>query len=100
MTTSPRVISNPRVHVIDASNAYAVTQTSDDIRDGDVLHVPDAGVVAVLVGAWPVTVVGDGSDLDFHTLEDDSDPSCLLSSPGRMNESLAYNKNGHLLVHV
>jgi hypothetical protein len=88
MTTSPRIISNPRVHILDEDDAYAVTQTSDDIRDGDVLVVPSAGVVAVMVGAWPTTVVGDGSDLDFHTLDADVSPSCLLSSPGRYDASL------------
>lgn len=36
---------------------YDLTQTSDDIKDGDVL-ILSGGRTALLMGAWPTMVVG------------------------------------------
>jgi hypothetical protein len=58
-----------RSHVFHSSGeAYDTSQTSDAIRDGDVLLVPSEKRVAVLVEAWPINV-GDGDPGPaFHAL--------------------------------
>lgn len=61
-----------RSHVFDSTReAYDASQWCDAIRDGDVLLVPSEGRAAVLVGAWPVSVVPheDGPG-DFHEFID------------------------------
>lgn len=68
---APIKVRSPRVHFMGGDDAYAVTQTSDEIADGDVLVLP--GVVGVLVGAWPVAVKGDGERYGFHGLREDAD---------------------------
>lgn len=50
------------------STAYDMTQTCDDIRDGDVLDIPNERVVGVLVGAYPVGITADFGDLHGLTL--------------------------------
>jgi hypothetical protein len=58
-----------RSHVFHSSGeAYDASQTSDAVRDGDVLLVPSEGRAAVLVGAWPVAV-GTGDPGAFHALD-------------------------------
>lgn len=52
----------------DSREAYDASQTSDAIRDGDVLVVPDG--VAVLVEAWPVVFSTGRPDHVFHHLEE------------------------------
>jgi hypothetical protein len=54
------------VHTFESSTeAYDASQ-GGDVKDGDVLHVPSEGVAAVLIGAWPVAVVGPRGA--FHEL--------------------------------
>ena len=55
---------NPRVHDLrhmSHGEVYDHTQTSDDIRDGDVLHVK--GGSAVMFKAWPTMVNGNSKSL-------------------------------------
>lgn len=53
-THTPR--SSPKRHVIySTEEAYALCQTSPYVHDGDTLHVPLEGVVA-LAWTWPVAV--------------------------------------------
>jgi hypothetical protein len=56
------------VHTLEAETAYAETQTSDAIKDGDVLAIPEIGLYGVMMRAWPVAVVGWTGDTGFHTL--------------------------------
>jgi hypothetical protein len=52
-------MKTPRAHRFPGNTSaevYAFSQTMDEIRDGDVLIVPDEGVVGILVQAWPVAV--------------------------------------------
>lgn len=59
----------PLVHTADSGEAaYTLSQTSTDVRDGDILHVPSASLVAVMVGAWPcaVTIADDGANFHRH----------------------------------
>lgn len=62
--------SGPTVHIItsDSGQAYDLTQTSDDIRDGDVLIVPNEGIVAILYQAWPLALTSENGRL--HSLRD------------------------------
>lgn len=56
----------PKVHDLrhmSHGEVYDLTQTSDEIRDGDVLHVK--GGSAILFKAWPTMVKGDSKSL--HT---------------------------------
>ncbi len=65
----PRNTDAPKVHVFASiRDAYDASQCRDEIADGDVLSVPSAGVVAVLVAAWPVAVDTDAPG-EFHTLK-------------------------------
>lgn len=66
---APRNTANPKVHVFASTGeAYDASQCHDDIVDGDVLSVPGAGVVAVLMAAWPVAVDTDTPG-EFHCLK-------------------------------
>lgn len=54
----------PEVHDLrhmSHGDVYDLTQTSDDIRDGDVLHVK--GGSAIMYKAWPTMVNGDSKSL-------------------------------------
>jgi len=54
----------PKVHDLrhmSHGEVYDLTQTSDDIRDGDVLHVKDGS--AVMFKAWPTMVNGNSKSL-------------------------------------
>jgi len=43
-----------KIHIFESSaEAYDDSQCNEDIKDGDILHVPSEGVAAVLVEAWP-----------------------------------------------
>lgn len=58
------------VHILDKWSAYPATQTSDVIKDGDVLVVPEVGVVGIMVKAWPCAIVGRGlTTVGFHSIE-------------------------------
>ncbi len=48
------------------ATAYTESQTTDEIKDGDVLSVPSEGVVGVMVSAWPTAVTE--STGEFHEL--------------------------------
>lgn len=71
----------PTVHTLDADYAYAETQTSDAIKDGDVLVIEtrELRMVAVMMAAWPVAIVfpGDVPPCGFHTLAPDADITCI-----------------------
>lgn len=71
----PRVITSPRVHLLDTDDPYADSQCDDTIADGDILVVGD--VVVVMVSAWPLLVSGDGERYGFHTMREDADIRCL-----------------------
>jgi hypothetical protein len=51
----------PMVHIFtcDSKDAYDETQTEDSIRDGDVLIVPNEGIVGIMVEAWPVALTSE-----------------------------------------
>jgi hypothetical protein len=52
--------------------AYDETQTSWLIQTGDLLVVPLARIVGVMVDAWPVAVIGPGRERGaFHELAED-----------------------------
>ena len=46
----------PRIHNLDALMAYDSTQTDEEIQDGDVLVVPSAKMVGVMISAWPTAI--------------------------------------------
>jgi hypothetical protein len=78
-TTGVRVLS-PRWHdsAYSTSDAYDVTQTCDELRDGDLIVCEHEGerLIAVLVQAWPTRVSGPlGSGM--HELSDEYDWSTL-----------------------
>jgi len=61
-------VINPKVHDfsdMDDGAVYDMTQTDDNIRDGDVLKL-SGGRTGVLIKAWPTMVVGDSDAL--HSL--------------------------------
>lgn len=51
--------------------AYDETQVNSDIKDGDVLIVPDQGVVGIMFKAWPTALTSENGH--FHTFEYESD---------------------------
>jgi hypothetical protein len=62
-----------------SAEVYAFTQTSDAVKDGDVLVVPDEHVVGVLIGAWPVAVSDETGA--FHPTQDGFDWSQVEWAP-------------------
>lgn len=67
VTDSVVVNDAPRVHVFDSTSlAYDVSQCSDDVRNGDVLVVPDERAVAIMLSAWPCAIAPDMSGEHFH----------------------------------
>jgi len=59
----------PNVHrFASTGEAYNASQTSDAIRDGDVLVVSTEGVVGIMVAAWPTAVTEETGE--FHGLAD------------------------------
>lgn len=87
--STARYIAQPAIHILSEDNAYGETQTSDDIRDGDVLVIPTLGVVGFLCGAWPVALRGDWETVGFHTLSDDADITRMGAHDGRRFEMWA-----------
>ena len=58
------------VHTFYATGeGYDLTQTDDDIHDGDVLAVPREGVYGFLYEAWPIAVVGGPGHFHSPNLE-------------------------------
>lgn len=54
-----------RIHTFDTSlGSYDLTQTCDDIADGDVLHIPSEGIVGILLEAWPIAISANHGE--FH----------------------------------
>jgi hypothetical protein len=63
-------VENPQVHTFDSTGeAYDHSQYDENIKDGDVLSVPNEGVHGYLHHAWPVAVVHNGDPGAFHTFE-------------------------------
>jgi hypothetical protein len=57
----------------EASEIYAITQTSDELKMGDVFVIPSEGIIGVLIDAWPTAIIapqeGDQKmDVDLHGL--------------------------------
>ena len=62
------------VHTFASSReAYDASQTHDDIRDGDLLIVPDERAVAVMVQAWPTALDREHAGTSFHVAADGLD---------------------------
>lgn len=48
----------PNSHIFSSSGeAYDLTQTDDGIKDGDVLVIPDEGIIGILIEAWPAAII-------------------------------------------
>lgn len=56
-----------RCPLSDEGNVYDWTQTTDELRDGDVFLFANGTCAGVLVKCWPTLVVGQGTQL--HQLE-------------------------------
>lgn len=53
----------PTVHTFgDTGEAYDASQCRDEIRDGDILHVPSESVVGFLFQAWPTAVTVESGE--------------------------------------
>lgn len=68
-------MTNVWIFTTNSGAAYDATQTNSDIRDGDVLIVPNEGVLGIMVKAWPVALTSekgqfDGIRLNRPTLDD------------------------------
>lgn len=55
--SSPKVV-NLKKYANSAEDLYGATQTSDSIKDGDVLDC-GGGNLGIMVKAWPVVAVGE-----------------------------------------
>lgn len=77
----------PSVHDLsdlDDGEVYDITQTNEEIKDGDVLKMSD-GRVAILCQAWPCMVVGDSTVL--HKLKDDTEHGWMGLDGGKYAKS-------------
>jgi hypothetical protein len=76
--TGVRIIEPPTWRdgvTISAGDAYDVTQTCDDMRDGDLIvctHENGERIVAVLLEAWPTRMIGPRGDV-MHELDSSLD---------------------------
>lgn len=76
-----RSIGGKTIHTFGSTGeAYNETQTSDKIKFGDVLHVPDERVAGFLYSAWPVSVSKEHGHLDYLT--DPTKPPDTSDYPG------------------
>jgi hypothetical protein len=58
-----------RVHTFDDSgHAYNRSQTDDEIKNGDVFHIPEEGITGYMHKAWPTAVTQNKGA--FHGLEE------------------------------
>jgi len=64
--------------------AYDASQTSDIIKDGDVLVVGREQIVGVLLEAWPCAVTD--SHGEFHTLAEDTDITAVPQTTGDIKD--------------
>lgn len=68
-TSAIKRIAVAQVHTFGSTGeAYNRSQTDDNIKDGDILHVPSEGVVGYLHAAWPVAATQEHGA--FHSLTD------------------------------
>jgi len=59
----------PKIHIFeDSGEAYDASQCIENIKDGDVLSVPNERAVAVLIEAWPTAISENYGH--FHILGD------------------------------
>ena len=71
--TAGQKTASAQVHTFSSTGeAYNRSQTDDSIRDGDILYIPDEGVVGFLMAAWPVAVTANTGEL--HALTNPSQP--------------------------
>lgn len=61
-------MTNVWIFTTSTKAAYDASQTNPDIKDGDVLIVPNEGVVGFLYKAWPIATTTDTGH--FHPYED------------------------------
>ncbi len=87
-TVSPKIVDMTDV---DQEDAYDHTQTTDGIKDGDVLDLGD-GNVAIMVQAWPTTVFGKIKH--FHTLADDYSWDTIDNGKYKASHELAKKAAG------
>lgn len=64
-------MTNVWIFTTGTSPAYDETQTNSDIQDGDVLIVPDEGVVGIMFYAWPTALTAESGA--FHTFVENRD---------------------------
>jgi hypothetical protein len=50
----------------DSGRAYDITQTNEDIKDGDALVVLNEGIVGIMYKAWPTALTNEKGQ--FHQL--------------------------------
>jgi hypothetical protein len=77
----------PMVHDLsnlDDGEVYDITQTSDDIKDGDILKMSN-NRAAILYRAWPTMAVGDSNVL--HQLKDSSPDAWKTLDGGKYQNS-------------
>lgn len=96
-SSCPRVVAKAWPDVVvhtfgSTETAYNVSQCCDDIRSGDLLSVPSAHVLGVLVDAWPMAVTKEAGQ--FHHVEPSPGQPYLdafaLLDRGKYAPSLAY----------
>jgi hypothetical protein len=67
LVTRVERIEQPTVHTFDSTGeAYDVSQCSDEIKNGDVLVVPDEDAIAIMLEAWPTAISPELSGENFH----------------------------------
>jgi hypothetical protein len=62
----------PMIHEFyNTGQAYDASQCRDDIKDGDILIVPNEGAIAILCAAWPTAITNDTAGEHFHQTTED-----------------------------
>lgn len=55
-------VADPQIHTYDtydSEDVYDITQSDDNIKDGDVLVVKKEKIIGILVGAWPYAITSN-----------------------------------------
>jgi hypothetical protein len=98
-----RRVTAVNIHHFDSSSgSYARTQTDENVKDGDVFHIPSEQITGYMHSAWPVAVTENKGQ--FHGLnhpdrppegeEDKTCPSCGGSGQADSTANAPYRKEG------
>lgn len=88
----------PKIHMFeDTGEAYDSSQCWDEIKDGDILSVPNERAVAVLIEAWPVAISENAGN--FHAPSELLDWAKIPTTESGWKETKNYSESFEMAVN-